>query len=44
MRRGGAKQVFRKEGEAFAPASPSPESPEKGQGKTKIRGGVFRNV
>ena len=30
------KQVFRKEGEAFAPASPSPRSPEienKGQNK-----------
>ena len=28
MRGGGAKQVFRKEGEDFAPSSPSPESPE----------------
>jgi len=28
MKRGGAKQAFRKEGEALAPASPSPERPE----------------
>jgi hypothetical protein len=40
MRRGGANQVFRKEGEALAPASPSPESPEiKIGGKLKIKGG-----
>jgi len=29
MGRGGAKQVFGKEGGDFAPASPSPEKPEK---------------
>jgi hypothetical protein len=33
MRRGGAKRVFRKEGGALAPASPSLENPE-----TKIGG------
>jgi hypothetical protein len=38
--------MFRKEGEAYAPTSPSPEGPEKPiGGKTKkLKGGVFKNV
>jgi hypothetical protein len=35
MKRGDARRVFRKEGEAFAPASPSPENPE-----IKLRGKI----
>jgi hypothetical protein len=45
MKRGGAKRVFRKEGGAFAPTSPSLEAPEnKIGGKLKIKRRCIRNV
>ncbi|MBC7330215.1 hypothetical protein H5T88_07660 [bacterium] len=37
--------MFRKEGGAFAPASPSPERPEEAMGvKQQLKGGVEKDV